>query len=182
MHELTGKIAQVSLSFEGKPLVTLELNERRSALDMVDELRSSDKVSLKIGKYKAKRSLDANAYCWTLIGKIAEKTNIPKTEVYKDAIREIGGNYDVVCIKSDAADTLRSAWERNGIGWLTEIQYSKLKGCTNVFLYYGSSTYDVSQMQRLIEILKQDCDALNIDTKSQAEIDSLLSSWGGRNG
>ena len=182
MHELTGKITGFFLSLEGKPLVTLELNERRSALDMVDELRDSGKLSIKIGKHKEKRSLDANAYAWVLIGKIAEKTNIPKTEVYRDAIKEIGGNYDVVCIKSEAADTLRSAWERNGIGWMTEIQYSKLKGCTNVFLYYGSSTYDVSQMQRLIELLKQDCDSLNIDTKSQAEIDSLLNSWGGKNG
>ena len=182
MHELTGKIAGVSLSFEGRPLVTLELNERRSALDMVDELRGLDKVAVKIGKYRVKRSLDANAYCWTLIGKIAEKTNVPKTEVYREAIREIGGNYDVVCIKSEAADTLRSAWERNGIGWLTEIQYSKLKGCTNVFLYYGSSTYDTEQMSRLIENIKQDCESLGIETKSQAEIDSLLSSWGGKNG
>lgn len=179
--ELTGKIEGVSFSYDdGSPLVTLRLNERRDALKMLDELRKVEKVSLKIGKFKPKRSLDANAYCWTLIGKIAEKTNVPKTEVYRDAIREIGGNYDVVCIKSEAVDTLRNAWERNGLGWLTEIQYSKLKGCTNVFLYYGSSTFDVSQMQRLIEILKQDCEALNIDTKSQAEIDSLLSSWGGR--
>ena len=181
-HELTGKIAGVSLSLDGKVMVALDLNERKSALDMVDELRGAEKVSVKIDKYKPRRSLDANAYAWVLIGKIAEKTNVPKTEVYRDAIREIGGNYDVVCIKSEAAESLRNAWERNGIGWLTEIQYSKLKGCTNVFLYYGSSSYDVSQMQRLIEILKQDCDALNIETKSQAEIDSLLSSWGGRDG
>lgn len=181
-YELTGKISGVTLSLEGKVMVALELNERRVALDMVDELRNVDKVSLKIGKYKPKRSLDANAYAWVLIGKIAEKTNIPKTEVYKDAIREIGGNYDVVCIKSEAVDTLRNAWERNGIGWLTEITYSKLKGCTNVLLYYGSSSYDQHQMSRLIENLTQDCDALNIDTKSQAEIDSLLSSWGGKDG
>lgn len=178
MHELTGRIAGVSLSFDGKPLITLEIDERRSALDMLDDLRGVDKLVVKIGKYKAKRSLDANAYCWTLIGKIAEKTNVPKTEVYREAIREIGGNYDVVCIKEEAADSLRNAWSRNGIGWLTDTMLSKLDGCTNVLLYYGSSTYDTQQMSRLIDNIVQDCKALGIETKPKDEIDSLLNSWG----
>lgn len=182
MHELTGRIAGVSLSFEGKPLITLEMDERRSALDMVDALRGVDKLSIKLGKYKAKRSLDANAYCWTLIGKIAEKTNVPKTEVYQEAIRELGGNYEIVCIKEEAADSLRNAWQHNGIGWLTDVTLSKLDGCTNVILYYGSSTYDVEQMSRLIDSIVLDCKALGIETKPQAEIDSLLSSWGGKHG
>ncbi len=181
MYELTGRIANVSFDYiSGKPLVTLELNERSSALTMVDELKCHEKLTLRFGKFKNKRSLDANAYCWTLIGKIAEKTNVPKDEVYRNAIRDIGGNYDIVCIKEEAADSLRSAWERNGIGWQTEVMLSKLDGCTNVLLYYGSSTYDVEQMSRLIENILQDCNALGIETKEEAEIRSLINSWGGR--
>ena len=178
MYELTGKIHSVSFDyFSGKPMVTFALNEVNSAREMVDELKSLEKLSLKIGKFKQKRSLDANAYCWTLIGKIAEKTNVPKEEVYREAIRGIGGNYDVVCIKEDAADSLRSAWERNGIGWQTEVMLSKLDGCTNVLLYYGSSTYDTEQMSRLISNIQQDCASLGIEVKSQEEIDSLLKNW-----
>lgn len=180
MYELTGRIKGVSFDYiSGSPLVALELDDRSTALSMVDELKCHEKLTLRFGKFKKKRSLDANAYCWTLIGKIAEKTNVPKDEVYRNAIRDIGGNYDIVCIKEDAADTLRNAWERNGIGWQTEVMLSKLDGCTNVLLYYGSSTYDVAQMSRLIENILQDCYALGIETKSQAEIDSLLNSWGG---
>ena len=178
MYELTGKIHSVSVDyFSGKPMVTFALNEVNSAREMVDELKSLEKLSLKIGKFKQKRSLDANAYCWTLIGKIAEKTKVPKDEVYRDAIRGIGGNYDVVCIKEEAANSLRSAWERNGIGWQTEVMLSKLDGCTNVLLYYGSSTYDTEQMSRLIENILQDCKALGIEVKPQEEIDSLLKNW-----
>ena len=168
MYELTGKIHSVSVDyFSGKPMVTFALNEVNSAREMVDELKSLEKLSLKIGKFKQKRSLDANAYCWTLIGKIAEKTNVPKEEVYREAIRGIGGNYDVVCIKEDAAGSLRSAWERNGIGWQTEVMLSKRDGCTNVLLYYGSSTYDTEQMSRLISNIQQDCASLGIEVKSQ---------------
>ena len=179
MHELTGKIVGVSFDYlSGNPIVSFELNEGSLARSMVDELRQQEKLAIKVGKFKQKRSLDANAYCWTLIGKIAEKTKTPKAEVYREAIRGIGGNYDVVCIKEEAANSLRSAWERNGIGWQTEVMLSKLDGCTNVLLYYGSSTYDTAQMSRLIENIIQDCNALGIETKSQTEIESLLSQWG----
>lgn len=178
MHELTGRITNVSMNYLNQKMqVTLELNERNGTMDMLDELKSLDKLTLKFGKFKQKRSLDANAYAWVLIGKIAEKTRVPKNEVYREAIRGIGGNYDVVCIKEDAADTLRKAWEGNGIGWQTEVMLSKLDGCTNVLLYYGSSTYDTEQMSRLIENIIQDCESLGIETKSQAEIDSLLQQW-----
>lgn len=178
MHELTGKIANVSVSYgTGKLLVTFEFNERNSAMEMVDKLKGQEKLNIKVGKFKQKRSLDANAYCWTLIGKIAEKTNVSKEEVYREAIRGIGGNYDIVCIKEEAAESLRSAWSKNGIGWQSETMPSKLDGCTNVMLYYGSSTYDSEQMSRLIENIIQDCKALGIETKSQEEIDSLIKQW-----
>ena len=178
MHELTGKITGVTIDYvTGQPLVTFQMNERQSALDMVDALKGLDTLSLKVGKFKKKRSLDANAYCWTLIGKIAEQTNVPKDEVYREAIRGIGGNYEIVCVKEEAADSLRSGWERNGIGWCTDIMLSKLDGCTNVMLYYGSSTYDTEQMQRLISNIQQDCISLGIEVKSPEEIDSLLKSW-----
>lgn len=178
MYELTGRIVGASFDYvSGKPLVTVALNEQGEARSMVDALKSQDKLTLKFGKFKQKRSLDANAYCWTLIGKIAEKTKVPKEEVYREAIRGIGGNYDIVCIKEEAADSLRSAWAKNGIGWQSETMLSKLDGCTNVLLYYGSSTYDTEQMSRLIENIIQDCKALGIETKNQAELDSLLKQW-----
>ena len=180
MYELTGKIAGVSFSIDGMPLIALQLNERKSALAMLDELKSLEKLTVKLDKFKQKRSLDANAYCWVLIGKIAEKTNVSKEEVYKEAIRGIGGNYEIVCVQDKALESLCQMWQRNGIGWVTDTMPSKIEGCTNVFLYYGSSCFSVEQMRLFIDFIKQDCDALGIETKSQAEIDSLLHSWSGK--
>jgi hypothetical protein len=178
MFELTGRITSVSVNYLNQKFqVTLEVNERNGFLDMLDELKGLEKLSLKFGKFKKKRSLDANAYCWQLIGKIAEKTRVPKDEVYRQAIKEIGGNYDVVCIKESAAESLMNAWSKNGIGWQSETTLSKLDGCTNVILYYGSSTYDSEQMSRLIDNIIQDCKALGIETKSEADINSLLQNW-----
>ena len=177
MYEMTGRITGVSFSFDGKPLVTLELNERNTALNMVDDLKSHEKLTVKLDKVKKKRSLDMNAYCWTLIGKISQKTNVPKEEIYRDYILGIG-SFEIVCCQDKAVETLRAGWSRNGLGWITDTTPSKISGCTNVFLYYGSSTYDVQQMSILIDLIVQDCQAMGIETKPQAEIDSLLNNWG----
>jgi NADH/NAD ratio-sensing transcriptional regulator Rex len=177
MHELTGRIAGVSLDyFTGKHMVTFALDG--NAGNMVDELRECENLTVKVDKFRQKRSLDANAYCWVLVGKIAEKTNIPKNEVYQNAIREMGGNYEIVCVQNKAVESLCDKWQKNGIGWVTDTAPSKVKGCRNVFLYYGSSVFNTEEMSRLIEMLVQDCRSLGIEVKPKEEIDSLLREWG----
>lgn len=182
MYELTGKLSyNIAFTAKGNPIVTLELNEKTSALEMVDKLHDAN-LTIKIGKFAKKRSLDANAYAWVMIDRLAQKLNLPKTEVYRSAIKEIGGNSDVVCIQDKAVESLCDGWQRNGIGWMTETFPSKLEGCTNVTLYYGSSTYDTAQMSRLINIIVEECRQLGIETKSTEEIDSLLGQWGEKSG
>ena len=177
MHELTGKIIGVSYTFSGNPTITLEVNEP-DALPIAMQLKEIDKLSIKLDRFREKRSLDANAYAWVLIGKIAAKTNVPKNEVYQNFIREMGGNYEIVCCQKQAVQSLCEKWEKNGIGWVTEVTQSKIRGCENVFLYYGSSVFDTKEMSRLIDLITQDCMTLGIELKSQEEIDSLLREWG----
>ena len=111
MHEFTGKIAGLSQDImTGNAILTLSVNEKSAAMACVDELRECEKVSIKIGKYRERRSNDANAYCFVLIGKLAEKLNTPKDEIYRNAIKQVGGNYEVVCVMNEAVDTLCSGW------------------------------------------------------------------------
>lgn len=123
------------------------------------------------------RSLDANAYCWVLLDKLAEKLSIPKTEIYRRYIREIGGNSETVCVLEKAADKLCEGWEHNGIGWQAERIPSKIEGCVNVVLYYGSSTYDTKQMSRLIDMVVQDCKSFGIETLTPQELDRMKDRW-----
>ena len=182
MHDLVGRMLP-PMTYYGmeKPVLTLEVDANMETLfQMFDELKTTDKLSIKIGKFKKKRSLDANAFCWVLISKLAERLNISRKEIYRSAIKEIGGNSDTVCVQNKAVQSLCEGWNHNGLGWITETFPSKIKGCTNVTLYYGSSTYDTAQMSRLVNMIVQECEQLGIETKSQEEIDSLLSSWRGR--
>ena len=130
-----------------------------------------------IEQKRKKRSLDANAYFFVLADKLAEKLNIPKEEIYRSCIKEIGGVSEIVCVKNEAVEKLCEGWRHNGLGWQTDTIPSKLEGCTNVVLYYGSSTYDTEQMSRLIDIVVQDCKALGIETKTPDEIANMLSLW-----
>lgn len=131
-----------------------------------------------ITKAKKRRSLDANAYAWVLIGKIASAVNMPRVEVYRNAIREIGGVSEIVCVKACAVDRLRKTWERNGLGWQTETMPSKIGGCVNVVLYYGSSSYDSKQMAVFIDQLMEDAKAIGIETLSDRELSILKEEWG----
>lgn len=126
---------------------------------------------------KKKRSLDANGYAWVLIDKLAEATGYPKTEVYRNSIREVGGVSDIYCMKDEAVDMFRTVWAKNGLGWQTETFPSKLPGCVNVIAYYGTSVYTTKQMARFIDHLIEDCWALGIETLPPDRLQSLLEAW-----
>lgn len=130
-----------------------------------------------IERKQKKRSNDANAYFFVLADKLAERLNVPKTEIYRNYIKEIGGVSEIVCVKNEAVEKLSKGWQHNGLGWQTDILPSKIKGCTNVVLYYGSSTYNTEQMSRLINLIVEDCKIQGIETRTPEEIANMLSLW-----
>lgn len=133
---------------------------------------------LTIKEHRKKRSLDANAYFWELVGQLADVLRITPKEIYRQAIQNIGGNYEVVPIKEEAVNRFKEIWENQGIGWpCIDMGPSKLTGYRNLRAYYGSSTYDTRQMSMLIDNIVQDCKAVGIETRSREDIDSLLGGW-----
>jgi hypothetical protein len=176
MSELTGTIHSTAISLDGKPLITFEVNEYRDAVKMAQEFTGVP-VSIKVTKKKKKRSLDSNAYFWILVDKLSQRLNLPKEDIYRNAIKNISGASEIVCVKNEAVEKLCSGWNRNGLGWQTETMPSKIEGCTNVVLYYGSSTFDQSQMTRLIDNIVQDCKAVGIETLTPNELARLLEGW-----
>lgn len=108
----------------------IQTNKARQVLDTLKDGKAYD---VEIKEHREKRSLDSNAYAWLLIDRLAEKLRIPKTEIYRRYIREIGGNNETVCVTAEAADKLRSGWEHNGLGWQTDTMSSKLPGWSGWF-------------------------------------------------
>lgn len=148
----------------------------------IDSLSDEKEYVLTVKEHKEKRSLSANNYFWVMVDKLAEKLRMAKSDIYRSYVKEIGGNNDVVCCINKAVSSLVEAWQSKGLGWLAEEEDSKIDGCTNVRLYYGSSTYNKEQMSRLIELARQDCIENDIPTYDQSELDRLCEEWGVGNG
>ena len=177
--ETTGKLTSIAVDmFSRKLNITFEIDTE--PFDDLNELAKLDKIEITAKKHKEKRSLDANAYFWVLCDCLAKKLNISRTEIYKGYIKEIGGVSEIVCVQDRAVDRLCSSWSRNGIGWQTETFPSKIDGCTNVILYYGSSTYDKAQMSRLISMVIEDCNAQRIPTITEKQCSEMMKRWGAK--
>lgn len=169
------------LMYGGDGAAVLSLRcDRSEAEKLFRELRDTD-VSVEIKKAYKRRSTSANAYAWVLIDKLAAKLNNGKEEVYREAIRDIGGVSVQLTVRDDALSEFVSVWEAQGLGYSTEIVDRIGLHMIRVNAYYGSSCYDTAQMGRLIDYLVMACHDQGIETMQHEELQSLLESWKGRN-
>lgn len=143
-----------------------------------DSLDDSNEYVITVKEIKRKRSLDANAYFWVMLDKLAMAMRTSKLDLYRDYIKNIGGNSDMLVAKEIAVARLVKVWESNGLGWCVDILPHKAQGFKTLVMYYGSSTFDSLQMSVLIDRVVQDCQSIGIDTMSKTEIQKMLDDWG----
>lgn len=161
--EFSGKIKALA-----KDLVTdkwnlqVELNEDAQE---IMELIKHEKLDIRIKKHKEKRSLDANAYYWVLLTKLAKVHGWTNDEAHNRLLRRYGqieradGNLIAVYLP-DTEET------ENDV--LSKVEYH-LKPLPKTvvthdgeikrvyILLRGSSTYNTEEMAHLISGLIQDC-------------------------
>lgn len=177
--ETTGIIVNTGTDINTRKLkISLLLDTNNK--DVVEQLKNENKLNIELKKWRQKRSLDANSYCWVLCDKIAKElckdgTIITKEDVYKDAILQIG-TFEPLIIQEKNFGKVKRIWEKQGLGFLVQ-EVSRKDKCVKVNCYYGSSTYDSKEMSLLIESLVELAKTLNVETKPQNEIDSLLKEW-----
>lgn len=177
--QTTGIITDINIDYETrKSKISLLVDTKE--LDVVEQLKKENKLDIELKKYRKKRSLDANAYCWVICDLIAKDlskdgTVVTKEAVYKDAILQIG-TFEAMIIEEKAYENFKRIWERQGLGFLIQ-EVTKKDKCVKVHCYYGSSTYNSKEMSLLIQLLVDLAKTLGIETKTTEEIESLLESW-----
>lgn len=141
--------------------------------------KHKDKLyNLEVKEHRKKRSLDANAYAWVLIHKLADAMKLSPEEVYLQQIPNVGNNYTPMCVREQDVGRFKKTWKANGLGWpVKDLGPSQVPGCRNLMAYHGSSTYDTVQMSRLIDNLVQDCKALDIETLTPDKLALLKEGW-----
>ena len=151
----------------------------REAKKFVGEMKPV-KYALEIKQHRKKRSLDANAYAWQLLGKLAPAMSTHEViftpeQLYREVIRDIGGNYEIMPVRNDALERWVQIWTSRGLGWVCEVMGpSRIKGYTNTRCFYGSSVYDTAQMSRLIARIVEDCKAAGVETMTPEELARLV--------
>ena len=176
--QTTGIITDINIDYKTrKSKISLLLDTKE--IEVVEQLKNENKLNVDLKKYRKKRSLDANAYCWVLCDKIAKElckdgTVVTKEKIYQDSILQIG-TFEAMIIEEKAFDNFKRIWSKQGLGFLIQ-EVNRKDKCVKVHCYYGSSTYDSKEMSLLIELLVDLAKSLNIETKSKAELDSLLES------
>lgn len=175
--EFTGELKGISQDFEtGKFNVTFEINEGIPVVNFLQNLFHA-KLSISAKKYRQKRSLDANAYCWVLISKIAEVVGASKDEIYEEMLHKYGYFYK----------------DENGYITVTvknEVDMSKIKGhwkfysgngkFSSYLMIKGSSEYDTSEMAKFLDMIISEAKELCIQTETPDEIERMKALWGAK--
>ena len=173
MYELTGKMKGATFRdlLTGKITIMFEFNEQGTAQNMFDELNLHT-LSFKIDKYREKRSLNANAYAWLLIGKIGDATRASKEEVYLRMLKDYG--------QSDLVSVLAHIPVGCYFKYYDEAGESTLNGklFKHYRVYKGSSEFDTREMSIFLDGIISEAKNLNIPTETPEQIAKMKDLWG----
>lgn len=131
-------------------------------------------------KLKTKsRSLDANAYFWVLVGKLAATLRVKPDEIYRQYVPDVGDNFELVPIKEEHIEDWDRMWCAGHTGRITDDlgECRNIPGYHYIRCYFGQSDYDTAQMSRLIDMVVQDCKAQGIETMTPEELRKLVDEW-----
>lgn len=150
--------------------VEISFTTDKSILKQFNDVKDDKELTVQVKEYRQKRTLSQNAYMWVLLNEIGKAVNRSKEDIYKELVKDYGV-FEILPLKNEAVNRFNHNWTKNGLGWFTEtIGQSKLKGYTNLIAYYGSSTYDTQEMNRLLDAVVNECQELGIQTMTMAEI------------
>lgn len=126
-------------------------------------------LEITVKKKSKKRSTKANAYMWTLLQKIAVVLESTKEEIYLEYLRNYG-EFTPVRIEKRLYPNLLMQWRE------VEVieEYGDYLEC---LCYFGSSTFNSSQMNRVLNAITDDCHSLGIDTISPEELERILKQY-----
>lgn len=138
------------------------------AQKICEEIKPDKPYTMEVKLKRKKRSLDANALMWVLLGEMAARIKGQDADsLYRMYVRH-SPNYYTVIIDKDKFDRLKTDWEHNGLAWFCDKDDYSYGDKIQARMYYGSSQYDSKQMAALIDGILQDAAAIGIDTGSES--------------
>lgn len=170
--EIKANLTDVSRDLKGGFRLTFTTEE-----DIRGNLEALEGVELRLSaqKWRRKRSNDANAYFYALVGKIAQRLKTSVTAVHNQMIAGYGQpDGGMVMLREDVDWTTLETLHLKPIPGL-EIVGEDLY-CRYVIMR-GSHTYDTAEMSALIDGTVQEAKALGIETMTPAQIEDMMRAY-----
>ena len=140
--------------------------------EIVRWLFNQDKEQqFEIKEYKQKRSLNANAYAWVLINKIANVMRLSKEEVYLNMLKHYGQSQIVSIVSEVNITGYFKYYEVIGTSILNNKEFNHIR------VFKGSSEYDTKEMSIFIDGIVQEAKQLDIETLTPNQLAELKSLW-----
>lgn len=154
---------------------------------IIGDLKLDKKYDVEITEHRKKRSLDANALYWCLLTALAKSLGISNHEAHNMMLRRYGypmmiEDKIVSVVLLDTSNAEKKALMADTFHIKPTSQTHKGKDGLRYRTYIllrGSSTYDTTEMSRLIDGLISECKDLGIDHIPRYEAD-LIADWEAR--
>ena len=185
--QFTGQIQNISRDWKTDQVqITFSCNEK-TIPEEAQKLKDC-KLSIKAVKYREKRSLDANAYYWQLVTKIAEVIRASKPFVHNIMLRKYGqavvlDGKQLFVVIPDTEEASRKADEAETFHVKPTSQVKQGKDGVMYRTYKmlrGSSDYDTYEMSKLIDGVVDEAKHLGIETLTPDELEKMKSLWGAK--
>lgn len=165
----------------GKLQVVFELES-----DLSGQLEGIQGKPLRISakRWREKRSLDANAYYWVLVGKLAEAQHVSTPRMHNLLLRRYGQNmvidgqgvYIRIPDTEKAEETALESSEFH-IRPTSEVVPGRDTDYRTYVVLLGSSAYDTAQMSRLIDGTVSECKECGIETLTPDELEHMMQTY-----
>ena len=129
-----------------------------------------DKI-YEVKEHKNKRSLDANAYYWVLVNKIASALNQSKDFVHRSMLKQYGETYSLLLPAEYNITGLIKYYEEESTIKKGDKLFKSYKA------YLPSSEMDSKQMSVLIDGIVSEAKSMDIETMTPNQIEELKASW-----
>lgn len=125
-----------------------------------------------VKEHKKKRSLNANAYYWVLVNKIAEVLHQKKKFVHLAMLKQYGETYAILLPANKDISGLIKYYELESTIKRGEQLFNSYKA------YLPSSEMNTKQMSVLIDGVVSECHEMGIETMTPDELEELKANWG----
>ena len=173
--DCTGRLHSVNKDWRtGRVILSFEIDgEPTEAINCISQC---ELLNISAKKYRKKRSLDANAYCWVIMTQIANHPDVKssKEEVYEEMLQKYGylyqdeNGYIPVTVKTGVdMSKIVGHWK-----------FYKSNGKFDSYLMIkGSSEYNTAEMSHFIDMVVQEAKELGIETLTPDELERMKATW-----